>query len=539
MKPLFAIALLGILALNACGRPETRLISTPAETTMSIISSTAASASPVPTGITPTPQATETSEATITPPSPPTPLPQTWKTFSHPGLNVTLRYPENWRLESASRASGSDGFFELATRSYQASEFDRLVNLCVMDANDPGQQTLFGPLPFIIDWQGWDVQRQAVIGYGCIVSPSESSGSQAVLYARDTRPEKPDQLLVLRADAAHFDGILSSLGFIKFGTQIPSSGYYDSPFCTETPKVAPVTTRREDGLLIEEYAIANATCDPWKHIDGFQTRIYGLSIDQGAIQTDNITTRLEAANRALAPFGYQLINHLSSNQTFDLLKGSDAIIKGFTDFGSVSVNAAGDNFILWVQDNYRSKPPIEVRSDGLHALDYWGTGFNTTWVGADLISFDYSSDKLFPVGAPAQVQISKNGSKIQAISIPQMGSAGSPVRGLWGWQGHWFMEIAGTLFQDGELQNLRLGDEEIFNWHLVNDKPFFFQRGRQAKTFELVYAGQTLTTRYDDIIHGDLCCDSSRYSIRNSPNGAQFYALRDGVWYLVSVKKTR
>ena len=59
---------------------------------------------------------------------------------------------------------------------------------------------------------------------------------------------------------------------------------------------------------------------------------------------------------------------------------------------------------------------------------------------------------------------------------------------------------------------------------------------RQGKSFGVVYNGQMLPLRFDDIIHGDLCCVPARYTIQNSPNGSLFYALKDGVWFLVSVQ---
>jgi hypothetical protein len=269
-------------------------------------------------------------------------------------------------------------------------------------------------------------------------------------------------------------------------------------------------------------------------LDGFQTRVTGLGIDRSAIQERSAKTRLEIANRALASFGCQIVANPSGEQGFDLLKGTDAIVKGFTIFSTVSVNPAGDDFILWVQDFDSRVPPTEIRAAGVRSLPYWYEGFNTVWAGDDLVSFEYSEDKLFPVGAPAQVDISSNGRKIQTLSIPQMGPAGSPVHGLWSWQGHWVLDVAGVLFQDGEMQNPLLGYEEIFDWHLVNGQPFFL--ARQGKSFGIIYDGQALPLRYDDIIHGDLCCDPARYTIQNSPNGSLFYARKDGVWFLVSVE---
>ena len=535
------ITLVTLLAvLCACQLVPT--LTAPAQATLTV--TTTATNQPQPTPTPPQAQATgtglvtgtETSEPTITPPVPPTPIPNTWKSFTNAGQNVSLRYPENWRIETNTRASGPDGFFELSTRVYPSSEFDNLVNLCVLDANDPSLVSKYGPLPLISEWQGWDPERQTWIGYGCIVSPSEASGPQAVLLARDSRTEARNQILVMRADAAHFGGILSSLHFIKFNVPSPSTGYYDSPFCKETPKAAPVTTRQVGELLISEYAIANATCDPWKHFDGFQTRVMGLAmaVQRQTLRDRAYAARLADANRALTPFGYRMIAQAANQHTFELLNGTQVVASGFTNFRPVSVNAAGDDFILWLQDNYNSKAPVEVRLGGMRELSYWDEGFNTTWAGEDLISFDYSKKDLFPVGAPAQVEISSNGRKIQTISIPQMGPAGSPVHGLWSWQGHWVLDVAGVLFQDGEMQNPLMGTEEIFDWHLVNGRPFFLVR--QGKSFGIFYDGQFLPARYDDIIHGDLCCDPARYAVEDLATGAVFYALKDGVWFLVSVQ---
>jgi hypothetical protein len=485
---------------------------------------------------------TESSAPTAAQPIPPTSIPETWKTFTNPALNVTLRYPENWQAQTATRVSGPNGFFELSIREYPASKFDRLVNLCVLDANNPDLTSIYGSFPFISDWQGWDVQRQDWIGHGCVVSPSGAAGSQAVLYARDPRSEAHNQLLELRADTAHFGGILSSLRFIEVGVPSTSTGYYDSPFCKEAPKAAPVTTQQIGELLIREYAIANATCDPWKHFDGFQARVKTLAIDQSAAQNRGTESRVESANRALAPFDYRLVVRPTSPQSFDLFKKAGLVIGGFTYFSPVSVNAAGDDFILWVQDSFNSSAPSEVRRGSVRTLKVGEEGFNSIWAGADLITFGYSRDRLFPIGAPAGVDISSNGQLIQTISIPQMGPSGTPVRQMWGWQGHWFVEIAGVLIQDGQLQNLKLGFEEIFNWHLVNDKPFFLMRQEKALSakasglYGMVYDGQVVPAFYDDIIHGDLCCDPAVYSILSFSSGVQFYALKDGVWFLVSVQ---
>jgi len=60
----------------------------------------------------------------------------------------------------------------------------------------------------------------------------------------------------------------------------------------------------------------------------------------------------------------------------------------------------------------------------------------------------------------------------------------------------------------------------------------FFSSG---DVYGIFYNGQILPQRYEDIIHGLLCCDPAAYSLESSSTGAWFYALKNKTWYLVSV----
>src|SRR5512133_3691832 len=124
------VSLLFLAALGACqpvgfqATPTTgQQVVAPKQQTASTTPAAIPPSSPTPAG-SPVAMQTETSAPTITPPVPPTPIPATWKTFTSPALNVTLRYPDNWKIETAAqkatRASGPDGFFEISTRTYPA-----------------------------------------------------------------------------------------------------------------------------------------------------------------------------------------------------------------------------------------------------------------------------------------------------------------------------------------------------------------------------------------------------------------------------------
>jgi hypothetical protein len=255
--------------------------------------------------------------------------------------------------------------------------------------------------------------------------------------------------------------------------------------------------------------------------------------------------RAQAANRLLEAFGYRLASRQfglsnppgstapSEITVFDLYQGDTVLTNGITQFGPVSVSASGADYILWVQDTFNSKAAIEVRRGSVRTLNWWESGFNTAWVGTNLIRYAYASDHLFPIGAASQATVYQNDETIYSLTIPQPGPAGNPVKWLWSWQGQWLLEAGNVVVQNGVLQNPLLGYDEMFAWHLVNDKPFYFFSS--GDVYGIFYNGQILPQRYEDIIHGLLCCDPAAYSLESSSTGAWFYALKNKTWYLVSV----
>jgi hypothetical protein len=490
----------------------------------------------------------EAVETTPSNPPPPSAIPSSWLIYNSIPLHLEFRYPANWLAESATRYSGPDGYFELSLRPYPASEFDSLITLCVLGGNE-NKPAAFGMFPMVSTWQGASSPESEVAGYGCTINPSPDSArpaeSQAILYARYPQPWSQDNLLVLRTDSAHFDGILSTLSFTGSVTATPHPiNIYDAPACAIPLKDSQPVVSTANGLKITEYPIVNSGCDPWAHFDGFQARVRALNLDAPGWYDLDRQHRAEAANELLLSFGYRLerrsyqLSKLPGSTApdqilvFDLYKGSERLVSNITQIGPVSVKATGDDFILWVQDTFNSQPPIEVRLNSLRILDWWESGFNTAWIGTALVRFDYDSSHLFPVGAASQAHVYRDDEPIFTFTIPQPGPAGNPIQWLWAWQDHWVMEAGNVVVQDGILQNPLLGYEEMFDWHLVNGQPFFLFS--KAGSYGLSYADEAAPVYYKDIIHGLLCCEPSVYAVKSNTKGAWFFALRNGIWYLVS-----
>ncbi|MCL4561827.1 MAG: hypothetical protein M1281_14620 [Chloroflexi bacterium] len=110
--------------------------------------------------------------------------------------------------------------------------------------------------------------------------------------------------------------------------------------------------------------------------------------------------------------------------------------------------------------------------------------------------------------------------------------ASSHIYRLGSYDGHWILEVDGMLVQDGRILNQDLGYTEIFNWSLLDGKPFyFFVKDGQVS---ISYAGQALPVAYQQVVHR-LCCEPAAFNVGSSDQMVWFYALKDEVWNYVEV----
>jgi len=123
-----------------------------------------------------------------------------------------------------------------------------------------------------------------------------------------------------------------------------------------------------------------------------------------------------------------------------------------------------------------------------------------------------------------------------------------PLRGLWGDQDHWILEIAfvtnkiegnivysnpvGQIYRDGTLLNELFGYEEMFGYQLIDDKPFYFYK--KDGRIHLSFNDEDLPITYDEIIHYR-CCSGAEKNPVAAGNWVGFWGLRDGVWYYTEI----
>ncbi|GAP12505.1 hypothetical protein LARV_00241 [Longilinea arvoryzae] len=108
----------------------------------------------------------------------------------------------------------------------------------------------------------------------------------------------------------------------------------------------------------------------------------------------------------------------------------------------------------------------------------------------------------------------------------------SRIYGVWNWAGRWVLEANGALVVEGELYNQKAGFQEIFNFSLLEGKPFFFfvQNGKTG----IFYDGSTWPAQFDAVYHG-ACCQPAVANPRANDVMIWFYAQQQSWWDYVEL----
>jgi hypothetical protein len=284
-------------------------------------------------------------------------------------------------------------------------------------------------------------------------------------------------------------------------------------------------------LTVEEHPVVAATVDAPSRIE------YSRRIDLSILERRRPwrehapEMRVASANRVLAPFGYRVVvdeeSPRSGGPFFALFEGNAKIASDIAYFGGPSIAADGSDFAMVIESV--TGPTVLLRAG---SMEEWGSmvhaGARPVYVGADLVSVVMLIDSQRQFTGSQRFAVMRNDEVLHRFEAEFM--VDNPIKGLWWWDGHWVLEVAGEVIVDGGSLNQELGYEEIFGWRLLGGEPFyFFKKGGEIG---LSYAGEVLPVRYDEVVHYE-CCEPAAFNLQGNDSMVWFHALRDGTWYYV------
>lgn len=96
-----------------------------------------------------------------------------------------------------------------------------------------------------------------------------------------------------------------------------------------------MSTQQAAGLTITEVAIAQETCHPIQHFDGFRAKVNALGVNINRLWAESQRQTMQAANQQLATFGLHLQERLTAQPwpAFDLLKGDEILVSSLVRLG--------------------------------------------------------------------------------------------------------------------------------------------------------------------------------------------------------------
>lgn len=273
-------------------------------------------------------------------------------------------------------------------------------------------------------------------------------------------------------------------------------------------------------LVVKEYAIAEASVAAPTRIEYLQLLPAEVLEHRRAWREPDLNVALAPDNAALAGFGYRIEG---DEPYYDLYRGDERVANDLLSVRPVSVNEAGDDFAMAVED--RQGRSYLVRAASIEPWEPTAHVFTPpVFVWDRLVTVQqYGTFRDVAVLAGSELLY------VFSLSEPQIDS---PIKGLWSWDEQWVLEANGHLIVDGQDMNEVLGYDEIFGWRLLSGQPFYFYS--EGERVGISYSGQRLSQSYDEVVHY-LCCEPAVFNVQGNRDMVWFHARRDGTWYYVEM----
>ena len=445
----------------------------------------------------------------------PTPTVTNTPCATHDFHFIQVGYPCSWREIKENYFVGDEGYFEVQLLDIDSDPFTVCEILAFLY---PKEEHLANVIPY---------------SPGCVVFPldlgrsSREFGSLAHVTYLEI-PGKAGKSIVLYTD--FFDSL-----DIAANPVYSRHPRYD--LISSTPQPTPDEVFRYNGsfqdLTYREISTADFSSPIAKNEDivsWYSNATNYLAYDKN---------QLDHLNHQLSIFDYSLkLEKMDKwDLSYSLWKDGEQIYDDVQWFWHlpISVNESRNDFVLplTVEKSVREYICLFISENKIVELDNnpFGSGcwYSPFYIGDNLVTLEVHNDEW--------VEVIIDGNVDKTYVINNYGPAFYPSP-LWisKYNNLWVLEINNKVFINGELLNLSLGYDEVFNWRLIEGKPLFFFR--DMGKIRISYNGKTLPLSYDYVEHYNRSSGtiwSDRYNIYNTPNSVSFIAERAGIWYVVTI----
>ena len=491
------------------------------ETAVTPSTSSQASATPTAAGATNTPSPV----GTIAFPAATQPGEQVYR---DPAGLYAFNFPADWEpdRENPNIWRGEDGFVETAYLPEMAF-ISSPLDICHYWAN------ITEPLTYSISWMG--------AYHGCeLTSLPGIDPPVGVWIVESAGHDWAKRYLYVKADPEHLGRIISSFLWMMPRPEKPIWYYADAELRPQDVEFWERAVPVSDGVNIQEFKLPPEAqnADPRQTI--FLEFIPPEALPTQSVRTPRPTQDPKLFDGVYEHFGYEFrpteidgfsdlyqYGELLLENVYSLYMGKPEPFFLQTEAGEIisqillvvkdpeiSYYQIGnsnryllhnDNLVLWAEG-----PPSPMQS-----------GYRPVYDGQEVIRLD--------VGDHIQLWVRDSLGQTLSTFVTTFGSR-LPINGFRGGDGYWALEVTDFTVLNGEILNEILGLEEVYDWHIRADKPFFFFR--KGPRTGISYDGEYPSNYYHEILHG-MCCGLALNNPRVFDDSIRFFGRRDGVWYYV------
>lgn len=439
----------------------------------------------------------------------------------------SVSVPGEWQdMDQQNAFFGSDGFFETGYLP-EMMVIQNVVDVCQWIAN--------------IDTQNTYSVSLADLPSSCKLTPLQEINypvKQAII--ENPSADWTQRFLYIKTDTDHFAEIMDTFTWLKPVDVIAKPEYRTAPSRSTDTTYLENTTTLPAEISIAEYPL------PEEVQNGNPSEIVfshhlppGTALEELQPGTAWVPDTWKDVNRVISPFGYAL-QSTSQVDIYELYQDGVLIFDHIDGLPKVyHFETSAGEMITFIVRTLRD-PELSRYAPGNATRYLIQNESITKWE-------EGSGSPIAPDQAPILVKDELlwldidentylhviNNQRHRLFSFATFFGANLPVRQFTAWEDHWVVEVGDFIIIDGEILNEKMDYDGAFDWHLLNDKPFyFFRKGAQVG---ISYDGQILPASYHEIAHGH-CCGLALNNPILDENAIRFFGKRDGIWYSVVVE---
>lgn len=457
--------------------------------------------------------------------TPPLTIQSTEQTYTDPEGWFSLDFPAQWIKESDWLYMGSDGFIEIGyLPEYAFSPYALTVCESLANINTKNLYT--------VSWMGTSGMG------GCqLLSRPGISPATTWVVVENPSADFMHRFFYVKTDSSHFVPITSTFVWLRPIEEKKKADFSQAELRPEDINFWNNTSSMPSNLFIKEYALPSEHQgeDPSKKI--FSDFIPSEALPTPSSSNESYSPEtIENINQSLEKYGYKL-QQSDAIYLYDLYQNETKALQNIYQLPKIYLfqTEYGERLVFFAHTlvDSNQSPYTEgnivsylVQDEKITVwekavLNPMYSGWTPIWV----------EDKplFLGLGDGVTLQVLNVQHEIVYTFATYYGTH-VPIKNFQAWDKHWILEVSNFVIQDGKILNEKYKFEEVFNWSLINEKPFYFFRKGPRVGFS--YDGQFFSTFYDEIIHG-YCCGLAFNNPLVRDNVVRFFGKHDGIWYYV------